>query len=171
MGTRGPAPTPTKILDARGSPWKNRERRGKKEPKPRAGSPKRPAWLPSRCWSDWSRLIHDIAPGLVTTVDRNALARYVVLLDQWKTAMAWIDEHGTTYEEKRVMGATTKGAEPEMVVVGHRQYPQVKEAMGLVDAMLRLEKEFGLTPAARARLIAPEKEQAKTGAAKYAIAG
>jgi P27 family predicted phage terminase small subunit len=115
--------------------------------------------------------LRDIHPGVATTLDRNALARYVVLIDQWKSAMDYIERNGTTFEEKRILGATTKGQAAEIVTVGVREVPHVKQARQIEDQLLKLETAFGLTPSARARLTIPEQEQTKTGAAKYALTG
>lgn len=53
MGTRGPAPTPTKILEARGS-WRAKTRAGELQfPVER---PECPAWLSTEARAEWDRV-------------------------------------------------------------------------------------------------------------------
>lgn len=135
MAARGPAPTPTRILKLRGSP---RARGRKREPSPKAGMPAMPADLDGDARSCWKRLAGELdGLGVVSHADANALERYCRLWARWREAEREIAEKGSTFE-------TEKG------YVG--QQPSVAIAQKLAIALLRLEQEFGLTPASRTRV-------------------
>ena len=72
--------------------------------------------------------------GVLTAIDGRAIARYVHLDFRYQRATDWIVEHGC----KTV---TPTGIE--------RSAPEVSEAELCAKQLLRLDKEFGLTPAAR----------------------
>ncbi len=140
MGKRGPARTPTRILKMRGS-WRADAREG--EPEPDASRPRCPAWLRKEAKRAWKELIPQLeAMGILAKCDRNPLARYCQTLAQWKATEQWIMKHGDAYPEKDARGK----------IIGLKEYPQVSRALRLSEALLRLEKQFGLTPAARADL-------------------
>lgn len=87
---------------------------------------------------------------VLTKADGNALARYCKLWSRWRAAEKFLDKHGTTYDGDG----------------GLRSYPQVRESSMLVGHLARLEQQFGLTPAARARLIAIDTGSAGKGEPK-----
>ena len=66
MGTRGPPPTPTKILAMRGS-W--RAGRNPAEPRPEPGRPRCPKWLDTDAKAAWRRLVPQLdRMGVVTRI-------------------------------------------------------------------------------------------------------
>ena len=85
MGKRGPRPTPTGVLEARGS-WRA-DARGD-EPQPPDGRPKRPAGL-SRIaqlvWADLVPVLEDM--GVLTSADGHALGRYCEIHAMWLDAL------------------------------------------------------------------------------------
>jgi len=140
MGRRGPAKTPTKVLELRGS-WRAHRRRG--EPEPDRSRPRCPAWLHREAKRAWRELIPRLEEmNVLARCDRNALARYCQLLALWRQANEWIMQHGDIYPDKDSRGR----------IVGTKEYPQVARAVRLSGELLRLEREFGLTPSARAGL-------------------
>lgn len=152
MGARGPAPTPTAILKLRGSRLPD-YRPG--EPQPQPGTPKAPAHFDAerrKVWRETCKLLDTMR--VLTVADGKALERYVVLFLRWRKAEEFIAANGTTFP--------LKGGGPNTPYVGHlpdgtpivafMEYPQVRQAMTLDDALRKLEQQFGLTPAARARL-------------------
>ena len=140
MGERGPAPTPTKMLEMRGS-WRAKKRQG--EPKPERSRPQCPRWLRKEAKRIWEELIPQIDEmGILGRCDRHALARYCQALANWRLAEEWVMEHGDVYPEKNEKGE----------VIGVKEYPQVGKSIRLAEMLLRLEKQFGLNPAARAGL-------------------
>ncbi len=143
----GPAPTPTALLRARGS-WRAQTRTS--EPKPQMGRPPCPSWLSKDAKTEWRRLVTLLNNARVLAKsDGNALARYCRLWERWQGAERFILEHGSTYRTK------DKNGEP----AGHRAFPQVAIAAQLAQQLTRLEHEFGLTPAARSRVTAEEREE------------
>jgi len=138
MGKRGPAKTPTSILNRRGS------RRGadrKSEPQLPPKVPACPKHFNAEQRAVWRQVIAMVKKlDVVRETDVNALERYCVLWVRWRRASDWIEKKGETYVLK------DKGGEPRYVM----QWPQVAIVNKLSILLLRLEQEFGLTPASRA---------------------
>ena len=140
MGARGPAPTPTAILNKRDS-W--RATRNRREPKPKPGRPVCPRWISKQAKRAWKELIPQLdAMGVLTRVDRNALIRYTQTWASWRRCVEFINKHGESYPMK------DKAGQP----VGFKAFPQVKIANELAVQLGKLEQQFGLTPSARTRL-------------------
>jgi P27 family predicted phage terminase small subunit len=141
MGRRGPPPTPTAVLEARGS-W--RAKINKSEMKPRSGAPKPPADLKGEALEEWKRIVKELAPTRVLTkADRSALLMYV---------QSWAN----------MQEAAAKIAADGVVIALPNGYPQQNPYVAVFNAAnrqcLRLLQEFGLTPSARARIPAGEKK-------------
>lgn len=140
MGARGPRPTPNKVLRLRGS-WRADLNPG--EPKPPAGKPTCPAWLDDEAKAAWRQLVPMLhITGLLTQIDRNALARYCQLFARWKKCELFIQKYGNTYPLKDDKGA----------IKCFMQFPEVSIANSLAKQLTRLEQEFGLTPSSRSRI-------------------
>lgn len=140
MGSRGPLPTPTPILKARGS-WLVGRRRN--EPVPEAGRPKCPAWLSAdakQIWRTTATILERMR--VLTKADGVALERYSYVLARWRKEADFIERHGTTYPVKR---------DGEVLF---KLFPSVKVFDMLTTQLGRLEGCFGLNPAARSRIIA-----------------
>lgn len=144
MGRRGITPTPTKILEARGS-WRSKARANKGiEPQPDRGMPRRPAWVNGTAKTKWDNLTKMLdRMGILTVVDGGALARYCVLWQRWLVSERFLKTYGHQYE--------IKGRGGQIV---YKAYPELKAAQGLFAELRRLEQEFGLTPSARTRISA-----------------
>jgi P27 family predicted phage terminase small subunit len=144
MGARGPRPTPKRILDNRGS-WRAKTR--KDEPTPAPGLPPCPDFLDDAARAEWSRIsLELLALGLLTNIDRAALAAYCVAWSRWQAAETKINDLGIFVAVKR---RHRKGAQGGMVVnpwlaVADRAMKQMREFAG----------EFGMTPATRTRAAA-----------------
>jgi P27 family predicted phage terminase small subunit len=137
----GPPRTPTPILAARGS-WLAKVRT-KREPKPKSTAPRCPAWLDKDGKAVWKQLVSMLADlGVLANTDGNALARYCRLWGRWKQADAFIQKYGETYPLKDNDGK----------VKCFQQHPQVGIVNKLSASLLKLEQEFGLTPASRSRI-------------------
>lgn len=138
---RGPVPTPTEILSARGSSIPDRKRQNEPKPKGRLGTaPKR---LSKEEKSVWKQVVKDLEEmGVGRQPDSRILERYCVeFVLYWKDC-EFVREHGTTYSLKDEHG-------DEKCVA---QYPQVGAMHKRAATLLRIEQEFGLTPSSRARL-------------------
>lgn len=140
MGARGPRPTPTSILEARGS---RRATRNKSEPRPAKGRPACPEWLSAETKLVWDQVSEKLEQmGVLTTADGGALERYCTMIVQWRQCQAFLAKHGAVYPIKSGTGVT-KCLAP---------FPQVAIAARLSLALTRLEAEFGLTPSSRTRV-------------------
>ena len=137
MGSRGPLRASAETLAARGS-WRAKSRA--REPKMKTGRPPRPAWLSpqgKKIWKQTVLLLEEM--NVLGTADKNALARYCHTMDRWLQAREDVSLNGDTF-------ITDSGYE--------RRRPTSLLMNELAIQISRLEKEFGLTPASRPRLVA-----------------
>ena len=138
MATRGRKPKPTAIKLLEGNPGKRPL--NTQEPTPPKGEAKCPAWLLSEAKKEWKRLASSLqAMGVLTLVDQMAFAGYCQAYARWKEAEEFITKHGSIFKT------------PSGYV---QQVPQVSIAQQNLKIMQSFCTEFGLTPAARARIIA-----------------
>lgn len=136
--SRRPKPTILKLVA--GNPGKRTV--NKREPKPRRKLPTAPAHLSTKAKAAWKRvsLLLD-RMGVLTEADGLALERlcecYAEILDYRDL----VNEHGASYSTTSTVGSATLKANPAVAM--------------LADADRRFRSrliEFGLTPAARARV-------------------
>jgi P27 family predicted phage terminase small subunit len=154
MGQRGPAPTPTKVLEMRGS-WRAGEREG--EPKPEAKVPDCPDWLSDDGKAEWFRVATLLnAIGLIAEMYLMPLALYCSAVSDFKQYQKIIEEEGATF-------TTEKG------YVG--QHPAVAMRNNAWDRVLKAAKEFGMTPSAISSTKANKKETNDGKGKKFFRAG
>lgn len=92
--------------------------------------------------------------GVMSHVDGEALGRYCHLLTQWRELQYFITKNGISYPVRTPIIRDAKGKEiGGGEVLSFRIFPQVRVAKELTRELARLEAEFGLTPAARSRII------------------
>jgi len=116
------------------------------EPKGPQGEPTCPAWLDAVAKEAWNQLIPMLsAMGVLTRIDGNALVRYCRTWSRWRKAEAFIEQRGEVYPIKDEQGQ----------IRCVQQWPQVAIAHKLALTLLRMEQEFGMTPAARTRIQVP----------------
>ena len=166
MGERGPPPKPTALKLAGGNP-SGRPLNGE-EPVPPAGEPEPPDWMGERAREVWDRIVPSMSKiGLARSIDGGALARYCVLLVQFADAAMFIEQNGQTYTHPiRSVRGGKKGQPAEQPVTGFRPFPQVKLLSELNTALVKLEREFGLTPSARTRIRVTAEKDAGSDADK-----
>lgn len=100
--------------------------------------PNAPESLTMAAKVEWKRLAQELfEAGLLTNVDRNALANYCEAWADWIDAREHIEKSGKTT-------ITDKGYE--------MQSPWISIANKAAANMLRIAAEFGFTPASRARI-------------------
>lgn len=146
---RGRPPTPTPIKALRGNPGKRPLNAA--EPRPPAARPTCPSWLSRDAKAEWRRIVPELEQvGLLTQVDRAALAAYCQSYARWRQAEAALDD-GLRIELFKV---TNEG---EAIVYQVIQKPEVAIAQKERQLMKAFLTEFGLTPASRTRLKTPEK--------------
>lgn len=136
MGKRGPVPLSQRTLAARGSKLAGRNPDAPQGPR---GRPARPAWLGRRAYRYWEWTLGKLEKlGLCSTVDGEAIARYADCLARYAAVSATLEEEGETVKNER--GRLSL-------------HPLVAVANSLLIRIQRAEAEFGLTPAARGRLV------------------
>jgi P27 family predicted phage terminase small subunit len=140
----GPRRTPTKVLEMRGS-WLARNRK-KTDPgfgNDSVGSEvliRMPSWLSDDAKAVWRLVVEHLKPlGILGKMDAMALGRYCTVFVEWRRAVSFVQQHGQTLN--------TKDAKGRIII---RLLPQVRLMVALGEQLLRLEHEFGMTPAARA---------------------
>lgn len=132
----GPRPKPTKLKLLEGNPGKRPINHS--EPKPEAKIPNCPSWLDDVAKAEWKRVIPDLAgAGLVTTIDRSALAAYCVAFSTAKSAEEIIQREGLTFTMEN--GYT-------------QQHPAVGIRNNALEMMRKFMAEFGMTPASRSKI-------------------
>lgn len=138
---RGPVPTPTEILLARGSTVPRRSRTREPKPgNPLGSPPKRLNKQEKAIWREIAADLRDMHVG--KQPDRRVLERYCVEFCLWWKATEFVKQYGISYPLKDENGK----------VKCFMQWPQVAEMHRRGATLLRIEQEFGLTPASRARL-------------------
>ncbi|MFN0132229.1 MAG: phage terminase small subunit P27 family [Phycisphaerales bacterium] len=104
------------------------------------GCPLCPPWLDAEAREVWERTAPHVGRmGRLTRADANVLARYCTTFVRWRKAEAFIAKHGEVYPVKSASGTI------KCVFA----WPQVAIAQKLSATLTRLERELGLTPAAR----------------------
>jgi P27 family predicted phage terminase small subunit len=134
-----PARKPTRLKIITGTARKDRQKR---EPEPKAGTPRPPSWLDAAASRFWHELVPELeAMRVLTHADREALGLTCTALAEHQRAAAIIAEHGLTYPAETRSGTTL-----------YRERPEVRAAGDAWRRALRGLSEFGLTPTSRGRL-------------------
>ena len=140
----GRKPKPSNVHHLHGNPGKRAG--NKREPKPRRGVPKPPAWIEpdTEAMATWEELAAELnAMEVLTLADRAALAALVSAYRDWLAADEAIVEHGLTQERGSEKTGFSIIARPEVAIRS--------DAWRRYKSMLI---EFGLTPSARTRVAA-----------------
>jgi len=144
----GPPKKPTALRKLEGNPSKRPFPRN--EPQPDPSMPECPEWLLDDAKDEWDRVAPELHRlGLLTQLDRVALAAYCQSYAKWKQADEWIKENGTVYP--------IRGPDGEVRYL--QQVPQVSIANQCLKQIRAFCAEFGLTPAARARMELPNERE------------
>ncbi|MEO5613402.1 MAG: phage terminase small subunit P27 family [Cypionkella sp.] len=135
---RGPKPKPTAIRRLDGNPGKRGVNAA--EPVPPSQMPTCPPHLSEVAFEEWNRIgavLHGI--GVVTTVDRAALAAYCQCYGRWVEAEEKLKETPTLFKT------------PSGYI---QQSPWLGIANRQLELMGRYMSELGITPASRSRVAA-----------------
>jgi len=136
---RGRRPTPTRLKILTGNPGKRPLNQA--EPMPEAAMPECPAELGEIAKREWGRLVGELyALGLLTNLDRAALAAYCGAYALWAEATEAIQKYGTM-----IKSPSGYPVQSPYVAVANRQ----------AEIMMRIASEFGFTPASRSRISSP----------------
>lgn len=151
MGRRGPAPKPTALRLIDGGAGKRPL--NLKEPIPPPGEPEPPEWLDDRARKVWDQLVPRLCRiGLARSIDGNALGRYCVTFVMWLDAVTFVRKHGSMYPVRAEPKKGKDGREVPGRILYYREFPAAGEVRKLNQQLITLEREFGLTPAARTRI-------------------
>lgn len=138
----GRKPKPTALKELAGNPGKRPL--NTREPKPRTELPPCPRHLTGEARREWRRMGGELARmGVVTAVDRAALAAYCVA---WAR---WVDAEGQVAK----LGTIVKTANGNLI-----QNPYLAVANRALEQMTRLATEFGMTPSSRSRVQVAERD-------------
>lgn len=134
--SRGRRPKPTAIKLVRGNPGKRPLNH--REPKPTLTIPRCPPELSAVARKEWRRISRHLSElGLLTAIDRAALASYCQGWAQWLDANVQLQKHGPV-----VRAPSGYPMLSPYLAVASQAYTQMR-------AMLI---EFGMTPASRSRV-------------------
>ncbi len=148
---------PTALHVLNGNPSKIKDL-GKNEPKPAPIAPKCPTFLSKDAKKEWKRVAPQLERlGLLTQIDMVALAGYCESYAQWKEAVEFMHEFGTTYTlwERNDDGSIKVDVHGNPVMRYMQQFPQVSIANKALTQIKAFCTEFGLTPSSRSRIQVP----------------
>ena len=143
MVKSGPKPKPSKLKLVRGNPGKRPLNEAEPKPEPNANVPAAPRHLSKDALKEWQRVCSDlVALGILTNLDRAALAAYCQSYGRWvqaERALAKIEGKADSLTVETQSGNTI-------------QSPLVGIANKAMADMVRYSAEFGMTPSARTRV-------------------
>lgn len=76
---------------------------------------------------------------VLTEADINALSRYCRLFERWEKDEQFLSEKGENWVKK----------DDDGTVQSIEEFPQVARSARIAEQLLRLEREFGMTPSSR----------------------
>lgn len=139
-------PTNLKIL--RGNPGKQKLPRGEPQPQEFDDVPAPPAWLSGYAKDEWERIAIELFRlRLLSVVDITPLAAYCVAYENWRRALEKFKE---MQDRDPVMAGFVVKTRHGTAV----QNPIFLALRQSANDMVRFAAEFGMAPAARARLAA-----------------
>lgn len=148
MSTRGRKPTPTHLKLVRGNPGKRKIGRG--EPTPKIVPCPPPSFLSDDAKVEWGRVSEQLEVlGMLTVVDRAALAAYCQAYGRWALAER---------ELAKVLGGSGFGSGLLYIGANSRmcRNPLITIANEAMRDMVKFSIEFGMTPSSRSRIHVPE---------------
>ena len=142
--TRGRKPKPTHLKLVTANPV--RRPKGQKEAKAQPGIPAMPVHLEGEAADEWGRVSRELYEmGLLSRVDRAALAAYCQSYGRWHQAEASLKRMAENDQLTRgLLIKTTNG--------NAIQNPLVGISNKAAADMVRYAAEFGMTPSARSRI-------------------
>lgn len=158
MGHRGPPPKPTAIRELEGNPGKRPLNKFEPRP-PKISTVAPPEWLSDIGKLYWARLVPMLSRmGVLTEADLPLLERYCDALSDWHSYREFLSKNRTNgypvYDYQRK--TFDKDGKP-IVAISHVQlFPHGARKLRLSEHLLRIEQHFGMTPAARSRILVGE---------------
>lgn len=159
MGERGPQPKPTAVRELEGNP--SGRPLNKREPKPRKVlSVEPPNWFTEQAKIYWHRVLPILSSiGVLTEADLVLLERYCDFLSDWKYCRDFLNKAGTIcypiYDGDKVHPAGHPEA-GQRIVKYLAEFPHVAKKLRISEHLMKIEMHFGMTPAARSRIVTEE---------------
>jgi P27 family predicted phage terminase small subunit len=146
MGKRGPAPKPTALRELAGTDRPDKLTPNEPKPKAKNTTPPVPGHLSAAAKKEWRRVAKELhGLGLLTSIDRTALAAYCETFVTWVEALA----------KCREMGLIVKSPNGFPI-----QNPYLSVASQAEKRMRGWLGEFGMTPSSRTRISVDAQEEA-----------
>ena len=140
---KGRKPKPTHLKLVTGNPGRRRVKIG---PEPTAVAPLPPPELADDALTEWHRVAAELEPlGLLTRVDRAALAAYCQAYGRWAVAERALAKMAAA--DPVTGGLLIKTTNGNVI-----QNPLVGISNKAAAAMVRYAAEFGMTPSARSQI-------------------
>ena len=159
MAPRGPKPKPTNLKVIENTD--RRDRTTRDEPKPKSARPSPPRHLSDEAKAEWRRVCGELYNlGLLTNVDRAALAIYCQAYGRWEQAETAIAKMAE--KDPAMRGLVIKTSNGNAI-----QNPLIGTANKAMADMMRYASEFGMTPSARSRISAEAPEESNDKSASY----
>lgn len=141
MGRRGPPPQPTALKILRGNP--GHRPLNEDEPQPPADAIEPPSYLQGVSLEKWHEVVKKLVDmSLMTNADVDTVARYCVMYERY---------HKYLDQVRRGLDVLVMREES-----GRVRYMQITPAATMLakldEQMLRVEREFGFTPASRSEI-------------------
>ena len=137
--------TPTKLKLLRGVP--GHHPLPQNEPEPDVNIPTPPVHLSKEALEEWNRITPELEMlGLVSDIDRSALAAYCQCFGRWVQAE----------EQIKILGLTETTTNGNII-----QHPLIGIANMAMQLMHKYLTEFGMTPSSRSRATSSKKEDKK----------
>ncbi len=113
-----------------------------------------PAWLSREAKAEWRRIVpHLDAVGLLTIVDRSALASYCQAFAELVVATKLLEKEG------RIVDVDVFNKADDCTGTVRKLHPAVKLQRDAFASVKQFLGEFGLTPSSRTRLQAPVEDE------------
>lgn len=110
-----------------------------------SGRPARPAWLTGEARAEWVRLTDELeGMGLLASADRGLMTAWCAAWAQFRAATEWL----------AVNSPVAEGANG-----GAYMHPYANLQSAASERLTKLAAQFGLSPAARARIQTPDKRK------------
>ena len=133
---RGRKSKPAALKVLAGNPGKRRL--NLREPKPDSSMPSYPEHLSQEAQIEWERIAPELARlGILTELDRAALAAYCSCWGRWVEAERHVRKRGMTVRAP----------------CGIKINPSVRISNNALQFLLKFATEFGLTPSSRSRIV------------------
>jgi P27 family predicted phage terminase small subunit len=143
MASPGRKPKPPELRVIEGNP--GHRPIPENHPKPAPKRPSRPSWLLTEAKREWNRVVPQLEKlGLLSQIDRAALAMYCQTWARYKQAEDALNKYGFTMK-------TDNGN-----VI---QRPEVSISRNAANLIRNLCAEFGFTPSSRGRISLPDLDE------------